>query len=188
LSAPDGIDRLILQEFRLTDGASHAEADGILASAYPDGVPLLMSISDDRDVASVRSIPYGTSTKDDPVDRASFGALVSSWQSQQTYRSHIVESSLELPTRYRMAVTESGLNDSDRALPGALRPADVSESEADMPTSVALLWIGAPVGTHAGLLVLVGNDDEAGIEQDAEWPLPLSQQLGVRIYDSCARA
>ncbi|MEK7284292.1 MAG: hypothetical protein AAB114_00345, partial [Chloroflexota bacterium] len=48
-------------------------------------------------------------------------------------------------------------------------------------------WIGIPEGTHAGLLVLVGrNDGEpvAGGRDGTSWPLPLSRDLGVRVYES----
>lgn len=180
-----GADHLVLQEFRLRAGASRAEADGILAAAYPDGVPLLTSIADDRDVASVRSIPSSESAASDPIDRASLGDLVARWQSPRSYRTRIAESSLVPPAEYHLAVTESGLNDNHRSLPGAPQRPAVAEPAA--PTPMALLWIGAPVGTHAGLLVLVGEDGRSGIEQDAGWPLPLCEQLGVRIYRGRAR-
>ena len=175
---------LVLEEFRLSDGTSRAEADGILAAAYPDGVPLLTSITDNRDVASVRSYPSGARETSEPIDRASLGALVACWQSPRSYRTRIAESSLLRPAEYRLAVTESGINDSHRSLPGVAQRPAVPEPAA--PTPMGLLWIGAPVGTHAGLLVLVG-EDHSGIEQDAAWPLPLSEQLGVRIYRGRAR-
>lgn len=193
MQSPDGIDRLVLQEFRLSDATTHAEADGILAAADPDGVPLLTSIADDRDVASVRSVLSGTAADADPIDRSMLGALVAKWQSPRTYRTRIAESSLLPPAEYRLAVTESGINDDDRALPGAPRHSAIPGPDA--PTPLALLWIGAPVGTHAGLLVLAGEDGQSrndedgasGNDQDAAWPLALSTQLGVRIYRGTAR-
>lgn len=176
---------LVLEEFRLADRASRAEADGILAAADPDGVPLLTSIADDRDVASVRFIPSTESAASDPVDRASLGDLVAGWRSPRSYRTRIAESSLVPPAEYHLAVTESGLNDSHRSLAGTPQHSAVPEPATPIP--MALLWIGAPVGTHAGLLVLVGEDGRSGIEPDAAWPLPLSEQLGVRIYRGHAR-
>ena len=49
-----------------------------------------------------------------------------------------------------------------------------------------LLWIGSPVGTHAGLLVLLGGRDDQPRPDAADWPLPMSRALGVRIYDNRA--
>jgi hypothetical protein len=48
------------------------------------------------------------------------------------------------------------------------------------------MWVGAPVGTYGGLMVLLGSYDEPGtVRPDArEWPLPLSRYLRVRIYES----
>lgn len=175
----------VLEEFRLADGTSRAEADGILAAADPEGVPLLTSIADDRDVASVRFIPSTDPAASDPVDRASLGDLVAGWRSSRSYRTRIAESSLVPPAQYHLAVTESGINEDHRSLSVAPRRSAVPEPAA--PTPAALLWIGAPVGTHAGLLVLVGEDGRSGIEPDSAWPQPLSDQLGVRIYRGRAR-
>ncbi len=183
-----GFDHLVLEEFRLADGASFAEADGILAVAQPDGVPLMTSIADDRDVASVRAVPPRTPADADLISRTALGSLVSRWESPRTYRTRIAESSPTAPTAYRLAVTESGLNDGERALPRTRRPAAPPLDQVpDARTLATLLWIGAPVDTHAGLLVLVGDAGEGGSRPDPEWPLPLSQQLGVRIYRGRAR-
>jgi hypothetical protein len=48
------------------------------------------------------------------------------------------------------------------------------------------MWVGAPVGTHAGLLVLLGSYDDPKTERPdpRQWPLPLGRYLGVRIYES----
>jgi hypothetical protein len=51
---------------------------------------------------------------------------------------------------------------------------------------IGLVWIGAPVGSHAGLLVLLGGY-EAPRPDDGDtlgWPLPLSRELGVRVYEN----
>lgn len=181
----DGV--FVLQEFRLCDGASRADADGILAAADPEGLPLLTSIADDRDVASVRSSP-SPETPDDPFDRASLRDLVVRWEAPRVYRRRISESALVAPAAYRLAVTESGINDGHRPLtpvtPASRQPERNGREE---PTPVALLWIGAPVGTHAGLLVLVGEVGRSGIAQDPAWPGDLGGKLGIRVYRGQAR-
>jgi len=66
--------------------------------------------------------------------------------------------------------------------------AQPAESAGDKTTGrpVGLVWIGAPIGTHAGLLVLIGSyDAEPTAKNDSfGWPLPMSRELGVRIYES----
>lgn len=173
-------DRFVLQEFRLADGASHDDAARILASTDDAGVPLLTSIADERDVAFVRCVPSQVPSCDDAIDRTRLRGLVSRWQDHRTYRPSVAESSLRQPNGYSLAVTESGLNDEVRRPNGAGAAAGGS-ADADQ---IALLWIGAPVGSHAGLFVLVGRDDGPAEVQHAGWPLPLSEQLGVRIYRS----
>ena len=180
MNAIHAMDRFVLQEFRLADGASHADAARILASPDGNSVPLLTSISDERDVALVRSIPSDVSTDGDPIDRAALGTLVSRWQAHRTYRPSVAESSLRPPTGYNLAVTESGLNGGERSLRGAPGPPAASETPAS--DRIALLWIGTPVDSFAGLFVLVGKDDERAEAQDPDWPLPLSERLGVRIH------
>jgi hypothetical protein len=46
------------------------------------------------------------------------------------------------------------------------------------------VWIGAPVGTYAGLLILLGNYEDPAQRHPFGWPLPLSRELGVRIYEN----
>ena len=172
-----GTDRFVLQEFRLADGAAHEDAARILRSSDERGVPLLTSIADDRDVAFVRCVPARDALGGDPIDRAALRGLVSRWQDHRTYRPSVAESSLQQATTYSLAVTESGLNDGERG-PRAHQDA----AGPDAPTRISLLWIGTPVESFAGLLVLVGTDDEGAEAQDPNWPLPVSEQLGVRIY------
>ena len=177
-------DRLVLEEFRLSDGAAYADADGALAAADPTGVPLLTSIADDRDVASVRCVPARSAPADDAIDRASFGALVSHWGHVRTYLPRIAESSLARPASYRLAVTESGINEGD----GMVATTTRDEEAVDEPAlPLDLLWIGAPRSSHAGLLVVVGDGGSA-TGADPSWPLALGQSLGVRIYRGKARA
>lgn len=175
-------DRLVLEEFRLSDGASHADADRALAAGDPSGVPLLTSIADERDVASVRCIAARSAPEGDTIDRATFGELVSRWGAVHTYRPRIAEGSFTRPTSYRLAVTESGINDTDPTLvePGPRREAPPSWDA----TPAGLLWIGAPRDTHAGLLVVIGDGETAA---DTSWPLSLGKKLGVRIYRGHAR-
>ena len=176
-----GTDRFVMQEFRLADGASHEDAARILRSSDERGVPLLTSIADDRDVAFVRCVPARDAISGDPIDRAALRGLVACWQDHRTYRPSIAESSLRRPTAYSLAVTESGLNDEGHRPDGA---SAAPEGPADAE-QIALLWIGAPVGSHAGLFVLVGRDGRTADAGHEGWPLPLSEQLGVRIYRGC---
>lgn len=184
MTMPPAADRLVLEEFRLSDGAAYADADGALAAADPTGVPLLTSIADDRDVASVRCVPARSAPADDTIDHAAFGALVSHWGQVRTYRPRIAESSLARPASYRLAVTESGINGSDANVGAAPRDEEAVDEQA---TPLELLWIGAPRSSHAGLLVLIGDGGSVP-GADAAWPLSLSESLGVRIYRGRARA
>jgi len=175
----------VLQEFRLRA----ADPDGVVArivaarsSGREPAVPLLTSIGDRRDVATIRAFHAGEPAETDAAQRAALDPLVSSWASPKHYAARISERSQSSPWHFRLAVTESGINVEDEAFavsgPGPT---------ADGPTStpVGLVWIGAPVGTYAGLLVLVGSyDDPDGARQADGWPLPLSRELGVRIYES----
>ena len=176
-------DRLVLEEFRLSDGAAYADADRTLAAGDPTGVPLLTSIADDRDVASVRCVPARSAPEDDTIDHAAFGALVSHWGVLRTYRPRIAENSLVRPVSYSLAVTESGINGDATEAP----PTRDEEGVAEPMASLELLWIGAPRSSHAGLLVVIGEGVRLPGE-DASWPFVLSQSLGVRIYRASARA
>ncbi|HEX4744555.1 MAG TPA: hypothetical protein VFW12_07790 [Candidatus Limnocylindria bacterium] len=178
-------DRLVLEEFRLADGASHRAADLVLAATDPEGVPLLSSIADDRDVASVRCIAAGAAAEDGRLDHSTFEPLVTGWAPLRTYRPRVAESSVVRPRSYHLAVTESGINDSDPALLGR-DPRPGGPSEGDV-RPIDLLWIGMPDDSHAGLLVVLG-DGGAGPGAAAAWPLPLSEALGVRIYRGSARS
>lgn len=178
-------DRLVLEEFRLSDGVTYADADRTLAAGDPTGVPLLTSIADDRDVASVRCLPARSAPAGDTIDHSAFGTLVSRWGAVHTYRPRITESSMIRPTSYRLAVTESGINDRGPTLVGP--PPPNGGAAAEQTTPLGLLWVGAPQSSHAGLLVVIG-DGERAAAADAAWPLSLSESLGVRIYRGRARA
>lgn len=177
---------LVLQEFRLhapdTDGSAAAL---VLAGAggTRDPVPLLTSVDDARDVASLRRVPAGAPEGEGPRNLALDG-LVASWGPVKRYVSRIAARTLGAPaTSFRLAVTESGINDELVAAPAtwAGQPAGGDP--------VALLLIGVPVGTHAGLLVLVGRDATQTVAADHHRagpppPPPLARSLGVRVYEA----
>ena len=185
MSNDDHTDTFVLQEFRLRASASVDDVARIVATFAPDTepVPLLISIDDQRDVATLRAVHSGESVEADPRERAALGSLVTSWQPLRQYGPRITERSDSPPSYYRLAVTESGINDLDPA-PLATFPRKLNQASSSM--HLGLLWIGLPLGTHAGLLTLVGSDgDELAMRPDPSvWPLPLSRPLGVRIYES----
>lgn len=188
MSTDDPIQVLVLQEFRLRA----ADVDGAAArivAASPHGVepaiPLLTSIDDRRDVAMLRAVHTGEPTEADAAQHAALEPFVSSWAVPKYYGPRIAEGSQSPPSHFRLAVTESGINT------GGTPPVTLSQEPAGGGTTsraVGLVWIGAPVGTHAGLLVLLGSyDDPVSVGRDPSgWPLPLSRDLGVRIYDNRA--
>lgn len=177
------INALVLQEFRLHAADSAGEVARIVA-AFPRGiepaVPLLTSIDDGRDVAIVRGLHAGEQTGADPMERAALDTLVATWQPVRWYGPRIAERSESPTTYYRMAVTESGINNA-QTQPEAVPRAAADSSRS---TRVGLLWIGSPTGTYAGLLTLLGTDNRAARGSDPREWLPLSRSLGVRIYES----
>ena len=188
------INTLVVQEFRLHTADTAGDAAGIVA-AFSRGVgptvPLLTSIDDNRDVATVRALHPGDLLERDPAERVALEPLVASWQPPRHYGPRITERSESPPSYYRLAVTESGINNaSSDALAAQAR--DPGDAQARDPvdvggsTPLGLLWIGLPLGTYAGLMVLVGDhDDPAGSRfAPQDWPLPFSRALGVRIYES----
>lgn len=185
MPAVDRPDVLVLDEFRLHAADIDHRAARIVSAASsgaPDPVPLLTSIEDPRDVATLRAITAGAPESGGPRGDAALAPLVASWQPTRRYRPRLAERSDGMVSAsFRLAVTESGINDERVAPPVAW----VGESTSGEP--VTLLWIGIPEGTHAGLLVLVGRNDDKPPDGDrgrASWPLPLSRELGVRVYES----
>ena len=182
----DGIKSLTLEEFRLRIAGDADEAARRVA-AFPRGiertVPLLVSIDDPRDVATVRALHAGELADEAAGQRASLDPLVASWQPMKRYRLRIAEHSDSPPSSYRLAVTESGINDVASDPLGAI-PSGVRDDGTSTP--LGLMWVGVPQGSHAGLLILLGNydDGEAVRPESRHWPLPLSGDLGVRIYQS----
>jgi hypothetical protein len=200
MSITNPIRVLVLEEFRL----HAADVDGAAArivAASPHGtepaIPLLTSIEDRRDVATLRAVHAGESTDRDPAQHAALDPLVSSWMVPKHYGPRITEHSQSPPSSFRLAVTESGINAGGARSPVARTPESAgvpTPSGAPAPEdgttnhAVGLVWVGAPVGTHAGLLVLLGGyDDPGAVGRDPSgWPLPLSRDLGVRIYENRA--
>ena len=176
---------LVLEEFRLRAEDIDGAAARIVAET-PHGlepaIPLLTSVEDRRDVATLRALHAGESTEGDAAQHAALGPLVSSWAAPKHYGPKLTESSQNPPSSYRLAVTESGINVEGGPRPP---PTDDRHDDPDAGRAIGLLWIGAPLGTHAGLLVLLGsyNDDRRVVGDDPfGWPLSLSRDLGVRIY------
>ena len=176
----------MLEEFRL-----HAEdRDGTAArivAERPHGIepaiPLLTSIEDRRNVATLRAVHDGESTEGDAAQHAALDPLVASWEVPRHYGPRITERSQSPPSSFRLAVTESGINTEAARVTEVLAKSDRDE----VREAISLLWIGSPLGTHAGLLILLGHhrDDSEPLSRDSfGWPLSLSNNLGVRIYDN----
>jgi len=181
----DPITVLVLQEFRLRAADDAAAAARIVAASPPGiepAIPLLTSIEDRRDVATLRALHAGEMSETDTVERADLDHLVSSWAAPKHYGPRVTERSQSPPSSFRLAVTESGIN----AGSAAAAPSDGSGGNNGSSRPIGLVWIGAPVGTHAGLLVLLGGYDgpHEGGSDSSGWPLPLSRELGVRIYEN----
>jgi len=169
-----------LQELRLTAPDTDGTVARLIAGSYraqDAAVPMLTSIDEQRDVAILRAVGEDGAAE---AARELLAPFVSTWQSPKRYRLRMAARSQSPPTYYRLAVTESGINDTQS---DSLAPR--SPMAAGTPLHPDLLWIGSPVGTHAGLLVLLGGDDQPRADA-ADWPLPMSRALGVRIYDNRA--
>jgi hypothetical protein len=180
-----GIDAFVLQEFRLHAGDTVDEAARIVAT-FSDGiepaVPLLRSIDDERDVAIVRALHAGE-RRNEPEERAALDRLVASWQPIKEYGARISESAERPSSSFRLAVTESGINS---PASGPDQVATESGAQPGAATQVGLVWVGEPVGTYAGLMLLLGSYDgpASGRRDPRAWPLPLSRYLRVRIYET----
>jgi hypothetical protein len=184
MSIADPISLLVLEEFRLHAADMGTTVAGILASTHgvERSIPLLTSIEDRRDVATLRALHAGEPTEIDTRQRAALDPLVSTWAAARHYSPRIAERSHSLPSFFRLAVTESGIN-TGRPSPVTLRRGRGSDGPL---RAVGLVWIGTPLATHAGLLLLLGTyeDPRTGGREPTGWPLPLSRDLGVRIYES----
>ena len=187
MSTKNPIRVLVLEEFRLRE----ADVDGAAARIVADSaqgiepaIPLLTSVADRRDVATIRALHAGESTESDAAQHAALDPLVSNWAAPKHYGPRITERSQSQPSSFRLAVTESGINAGGRPPPP---PSGEDSLREQTSRAVGLLWVGAPVGTYAGLLVLLGSYGADSLEvgdDPSGWPLPLSSDLGVRIYEN----
>ena len=186
MSTDDLIRVLVLEEFRLRAADVDGAAARIVAES-PHGIelaiPLLTSVEDRRDVATLRALHAGESTESDAAQHAALDRLVSKWEVPRHYGPRVTERSQSPPSSFRLAVTESGINAGGSS---RLPLPDRAVEDETTTRAIGLLWIGTPLGTHAGLLVLLGSydDDPRAVRDDpVGWPLPLSSDLGVRIYE-----
>jgi len=181
------ITSLVLEEFRLRSPDFGPAAARIAASfsGVEPTVPLLTSIDDPHDVAAVWALHSDEETGAVAAQRDKLDHLVASWRPLKHYEPRITERSQGPPAHYRLAVTESGINAMGSQVQAAT-PRTLSAVSTMSP--LGLLWIGSPLGTHAGLLILLGDADDANDARPdpLAWPLPLSRYLGVRIYASVA--
>ena len=180
----DSADLLVLEEFRLlaadTDGAAAAIVRHASRDAR-DPVPLLTSIDDPRDVAALSSVTDRTPASDaGSRGNSALRALVKTWQPAKRYRVRLTARSRSVtPSSFQLAVTESGANNENVAAPGT------AGDDPVMGEPAALLTIGVREDADTGILVLVGHGAGDVTERHrAGWPLPLSRDLGVRIYDN----
>lgn len=180
----EGIDILEIEEFRLLAVDTAGAAARLVSDCDQGGgaaVPLLTSIDDPHDVATVRALQAG-GRQLEPDWHAALDPLVATWQPVRRYLPRIAEHSDRVASYFRLAVTDSGINDHDAERPrgDAPRPAGAAAS-----SPIDLLWIGAPIGTRAGLMIMIGGDTPGPSRPEPiDWPLPLSRTLGVRIYES----
>jgi hypothetical protein len=176
---------MTIKQFELHEMRLRASSDRTLAAtavadqAGPNGLPLLSSIEDDRDVAVLRAV--GPGDKPDEELRAALSPYVASRRPVRHYRSRVALQSPKHASYFRLAVTDSGINNSAQS---ADPPTPVRKGPS-AGTTAQQLWIGAPIDSFGGLLVLVGHAEEGSFAADrtsTSWPLPLSADLGVRIY------
>ncbi len=192
----------ILHELRLSasDDATRRRAAKCLAELpeVPDEqrLPLFVSIDDRRDVACLRRVGALPSDGGDEAGKRLHEALTPEAEVFGPPRYYKERAALvgerAVQSYYRMAVTESGINDDATARTLADGPARAREEQAPpgpgAATAAGLLWIGAPMAGAAGLLVVTGHQDAADYRDSdpTVWPLPTSRQLGVRIYEGGA--
>lgn len=184
------VQSIVLQEFRLHAADDDGTVARMVASSSAGrelAVPLLTSIDDSRDVATIRGLRAPEPTPPEREERDALAPFVSSWHEPRQYVPRIAESSQSPPGHYRLAVTESGINNAE-AHPHPLGASKDAPMGGASSTAIGLIWIGLPVGTHAGLLILLGlpQGGDGGPPEAADWPLPLSRSLGVRIYEGAS--
>jgi hypothetical protein len=157
MSIVERIAALVRQEFSLQEVDLDGTVANIVAASGGDAepaVPLLTSIDDRRQVATLRALHAGESTGPDLVQRAALEPFVADWKAPTRYAPRIIERSDSPSSYYRLAVTESGINGPEPDPLTSLSPDRAPRGSDGKRTTLGLLWIGLPVGGHAGLLVL----------------------------------
>lgn len=188
----------VLHELRLATGdlatrlRAAARLAGMPTARGERVLPLLVSIDDQRDVACLRRV-HELPAGDDAGARIR-DAVAPQSEDRAPPRYYNERAALfseeGAQTYYRMAVTESGTNDTAVAAsaPPPERPSGVPAAAPphDVTTEGALLWIGTPVASETGLVVITGHHDAGAYAtmDPQEWPLATSRELGVRIYES----
>ena len=174
-----------LHEFMLPAGTDLPSADAALAlagDAEGGRVPLLSAIDDPRRVAWVRACR----SRADANASRSVGDVAGPVAAGPAllFAQRLALGTPDAASYFRLAVAPAGRNTRD----GPLRAPETSgERDRGAPDrTTGLLWIGTPLDSPHGLLVLVGLADPGAFAADrsTSWPLPLSTDLGVRIYAS----
>src|SRR5689334_10192490 len=113
--ANDRSDTVLLQEFELRSPDTDGSVARIVVTAgegEDNAIPLLTSIENDRQVATLHRLnaPEGTAAV---AERAALTPFVASWRAPRHYIPRINERSPSPPSYYRLAVTESGVNNAE---------------------------------------------------------------------------
>ena len=179
----DPISGFTVHEFRLHDDVDRVTAQACVTHLGPDdvSVPLLARIDDARSLALVSVRHAGDGDGATGEVRAAIGGIGDGLRSRE-FRARVALAAPDAGFHFRLALTEVGRND---AAPSAT-DTWVAAADGDRPDADSqLLWIGVTADSTQGLFVLVGHDVEepgrSGVA-DVGWPLPLSSDLGVRIY------
>lgn len=171
-----------VHEFRLPADVDQATMQGHLDDLDGDApsVPLLVRINDAQAFASVRTRSSGDAVAEGDI-RTAIDALGLARRSRD-FRTRVAVAPPEAGRHFRLAITEFGRNDAAASAPDTWVAApDGGQPDADSQ----LLWIGGTSESTQGLFVLVGHAAETPASPNdgtAVWPLPLSDDLGVRIY------
>jgi hypothetical protein len=186
----------VLDELRLSagDAAMQVQAAARVAAMpwAPDEqmLPMLVSIDDRRDVACLRRVRQLPAAGEDSGLRIQEALTPDVKRSgpSRCYRERTAVSGSGVHSYYRMAVTESGTNHGPQPRPKMSTPEPspaLAPSQSGDDSGDGLLWIGTPVASETGLLVITGHHDSGGFGEGnpGQWPLPLSRELGVRIYE-----
>lgn len=179
------ITALVLHEFRLRSAADRRTAADTVAywtDSDDAQIPLLFAIDDPRGLALVVARRSG----DDPeTGRGLLSELVAlgSEAPPRHFTPRLVIGIPNSSSYFRLAITESGINDPEPTADPAAR----TDGRPDpFGGQLRLLWVGLPLDTPAGLLLLAGQQLDGSVSGTGQgttpWPLPLSTEPEVRIY------